>query len=236
LHFSRIHTILNTMTNRENNAPLHIFDADGTLLAGSIVERAYWELIERGVFEPSEQTIAQLHGLRDNHGSWEYIGPLIKSYIDQKREKPVRDIARIAEELAEIDQGSIFPEMKKEIEKRKAEDGAVLAIISGSPDVFVRALAKRLGFDFATGSKFYKKGRIYHPYKTHEGRDKNKHLYAKSMIRRLGSGAFIAGAYGDSMGDLTLLAHATEPCAVNPITELRTIALERDWRILDCVQ
>lgn len=224
------------MTKRCIERPLHVFDADGTLLAGSIVERAYWELIERGIFEPNDKTIAQLNGLRHNHGSWEYIGPLIDSYIEQKRGKSVKDIWRIADELAEIDQGNIFSEMRNEIARRQAEENAVLAMISGSPDVFVRALAKRLGFTFATGSKFHKKGDIYHPYKVPEARDRNKHNYAMGMVKQLGSGAFIASAYGDSMGDLSVLQIAKEPCAVNPIDELRTIALEHRWRIIDCVQ
>jgi len=39
--------------------------------------------------------------------------------------------------------------------------------------------------------------------------------------------------YSDSLNDLPLLEWATHPVATNPDARLRTIALERGWRILD---
>jgi HAD superfamily hydrolase (TIGR01490 family) len=39
--------------------------------------------------------------------------------------------------------------------------------------------------------------------------------------------------YSDSMNDLPLLEHVDHPVATNPDPRLRTIALERGWRILD---
>ena len=39
--------------------------------------------------------------------------------------------------------------------------------------------------------------------------------------------------YSDSMNDLPLLEQVDHPVATNPDARLRTLALERDWRILD---
>jgi len=39
--------------------------------------------------------------------------------------------------------------------------------------------------------------------------------------------------YSDSLNDLPLLEHVDHPVATNPDARLRTIALERGWRILD---
>lgn len=42
--------------------------------------------------------------------------------------------------------------------------------------------------------------------------------------------------YSDSMNDLPLLEHVTEPVATNPDPRLRALAIERGWRVLDLFQ
>jgi HAD superfamily hydrolase (TIGR01490 family) len=42
--------------------------------------------------------------------------------------------------------------------------------------------------------------------------------------------------YSDSMNDLPLLEHVTEPVATNPDPRLRALATERGWRVIDLFQ
>ncbi len=42
--------------------------------------------------------------------------------------------------------------------------------------------------------------------------------------------------YSDSMNDLPLLEHVTEPVATNPDPRLRALAIERGWRVIDLFQ
>ncbi len=42
--------------------------------------------------------------------------------------------------------------------------------------------------------------------------------------------------YSDSMNDLPLLEHVTEPVATNPDPRLRALGLERGWKVLDLFQ
>ncbi len=42
--------------------------------------------------------------------------------------------------------------------------------------------------------------------------------------------------YSDSMNDLSLLEHVTEPVATNPDPRLRALAIKRGWKILDLFQ
>ena len=42
--------------------------------------------------------------------------------------------------------------------------------------------------------------------------------------------------YSDSMNDLPLLEHVTEPVATNPDPRLRALAVERGWKVLDLFQ
>lgn len=51
--------------------------------------------------------------------------------------------------------------------------------------------------------------------------------------RQLGWGDVHVAFYSDSMNDLPLLEKAHEPVATNPDAQLRQIAQERGWRILD---
>jgi phosphoserine phosphatase len=42
--------------------------------------------------------------------------------------------------------------------------------------------------------------------------------------------------YSDSMNDLPLLEHVSEPVATNPDPRLRALAIERGWKVLDLFQ
>ncbi len=42
--------------------------------------------------------------------------------------------------------------------------------------------------------------------------------------------------YSDSMNDLPLLEHVTEPVATNPDPRLRALAIQRGWKVLDLFQ
>ena len=42
--------------------------------------------------------------------------------------------------------------------------------------------------------------------------------------------------YSDSMNDLPLLEHVTEPVATNPDPRLRALAIERGWKVIDLFQ
>ena len=224
------------MSERTPTQKLHAFDADGTLLKGSILDRAFWKLAENGVFELDDSLVDTLKKLRETPDSLEYIIELINAYMTQKQGQRVKDIKKVADELAEVEIDTVFPEMKQEITKRRQEAGSTLIIISGSPQVFVNALAKRLGFDFSIGSHYPTRGGLYHPHREYKGRADKKHLYTESVLRKLGRGSVLQSAYGDTMSDLSLLESAEEPAAVNPTDELRKVAVTRRWRVIDCVQ
>lgn len=211
---------------------LHVFDVDGTILPGDIVERAYWYLTESEIFNPTEETQRLLHQSAKSKERWEYMSMLIDSYIEQKAGAPRKPIREAAEDIVDQALLEIYPEMEKEINTRR-NNGDFLAIISGSPDVYIQVLKQRLGFNVATGSRFFHNRHIYHSSRPGESRSKEKHFIARKMA--LGKGAIIGAAYGDTVNDLSLLKHSSEPIAVNPQEELRNEAVKYNWRIIDCV-
>lgn len=221
---------------------LAIFDVDGTLLPDNpdeISGRAFWELNERGIFTSSDTTLEELQRLRTEYASCpnfdrqHYLTPMIIEFDKQMRNQPVKVIEKFAAEQAEHDvEELLYPEMAEEIELHR-ELGSTLGIISGSPDVFIQALKRKLGFDLATGTRHFHNRKEYHTARGVRSRGKEKHAIAEKWCRALGRGAYLAAAYGDTVNDYSLLEAAREPIVVNPKPDLAIISKERDWQVIN---
>lgn len=210
---------------------LAVFDVDGTIRPGHLVEDAFWGLTDNGTFKPSAEMTETLLRLREtDHRA--YDRALVDAYTDAKKHASVKDIKQHAEHLAMQSLAYLDDDILARIEEYR-EAGDALAMISGAPDVYVSALAKVLHFDAASGSRFYHNGHRYHPTREAEDRGNReiKPIIAQKIATRLGANGIIA-AYGDSMSDLDMLALATHPVAVHPTPELRAEALRRGWEII----
>lgn len=228
---------------------LAIFDVDGTLMPDNpdeISGRAFWELNKRGVFTSSDETLETLATLRDEYASCpnferqNYLTPMIIEFDDQMRNKPVKTIKKFAEEQAESDiEQLLYGELIDEIEYQH-DQGAALGIISGSPDVFIQALKRRLDFDYATGTRHFHNRKEYCSIRGVRSRAKEKHLIAEQWRHKLsseiGKEAIISSAYGDTMNDFTLLQEAHDPVAVNPKPDLAVEAIRRNYRLIQTQQ
>lgn len=216
------------MTERK----LAVFDVDGTIRPGSLVEDAFWQLTESGLLTPSKETIEQLISLRDlkDHG---YIWALVEAYAEAKKGVKVADIRRFAKQMAQDSIATLYPEVMARIEQHK-QAGDLLAMISGSPQVHVEALAAQLGFNAASGSRFYHNGHRYHSQRIAEDRGtrEQKPIIAQNIANRLGATGIVA-AYGDTMTDVDMLELAEHPVAVHPTAELRTHAITHGWEVID---
>jgi phosphoserine phosphatase len=88
---------------------LHVFDVDGTILPGDIVERAYWHLVESEIFKPTEDTLRLLQKSAKDKERWEYMSLLIDSYIEQKAGAPRKPIREAAEDIVDQALPEIYP-------------------------------------------------------------------------------------------------------------------------------
>lgn len=117
-------------------------------------------------------------------------------------------------------------------EHRRA--GRRVVVISSSPVEIVVPLCRYLGLDDVIGTR---------PGVDAEGRytgDIDFYAYGPGKaeaIREMAAGQDISlpdsFAYSDSVTDLPMLETVGHPVAVNPDRELRALALERDWQILE---
>lgn len=109
-----------------------------------------------------------------------------------------------------------------------------VCLVSASPEEIVRPLAEYFGIPevIATRSRVDEEGRYtgelefyaYGPAKA----DEIRHIAAREGIDLSES-----YAYSDSATDLPLLEAVGHPVAVNPDRDLKKVAVEREWEILD---
>lgn len=229
------------MERGDRNQELVVFDIDGTLMPDIPDEtsgRAFRILNDRNVLHSSEETKQELSTLYEQAKenplfTRQYHTAMFMAFDRDICGAPVRDVKRIAEEMADRDVSEhLYAELRDEIDFWR-DYGAKLAIVSGSPDVFVQALKRRLGFDMATGTRHFRQGPAFHVSREVSSRASNKHLFVEKMRLRLGDQAIVAAAYGDTMNDFSMMQMANMPVAVNPKPELHQIATDRNWEIIE---
>ncbi len=119
--------------------------------------------------------------------------------------------------------------------ERERQADALLVIASASFDLYVEAIAERLGADGVIATRAAWDGERLAP------RLDGANCHGEEKARRIGrwladsglaGGSVPLAIYSDSHADLPALQMADEPVAVRPDRRLRAIARARGWRIL----
>lgn len=115
-------------------------------------------------------------------------------------------------------------------EARAADPATGLVLASGTYRPVAEAFARRIGADEALATPLELRdgratGALAAP--TQSGEQK------AAAVRALAGGAPILAAFGDTEADVPLLAMARRAVAVAPDPQLRRIARERDWEIVE---
>lgn len=139
----------------------------------------------------------------------------------------------VAETVAEVVEPLVFAEALSIIEQHQKADRQVV-VISSSPIEIVEPLCHHLGLDnvIATRPEIDESGRFtgnieFHAY----GPGKAEAM--REMAMREDISLPDSFAYSDSVTDLPMLEAVGHPVAVNPDKELRAVAHEREWEILE---
>jgi HAD superfamily hydrolase (TIGR01490 family) len=144
--------------------------------------------------------------------------------------------ALVRETITDIIDPVIYDEALELIaEHRRA--GRRVYIISSSAEEIVRPLAEYLGVPhfIATRAKIDREGRYtgeleFYCY------GENKAIAIREHAERYGIDLSESYAYSDSVTDVPMLELVGHPNAVNPDKELRALALERGWPVLEFVR
>jgi len=116
-----------------------------------------------------------------------------------------------------------------ELVERHRERGEPVYIVSATLHEIVEQLACELGFDGAVGSTCEIVDGVYTGRSLRACHGEGK----AAAIRELGFDLAQSTAYSDSHTDLPFLEAVGHPVAVNPDRELRRLAAERGWPVLE---
>ncbi|HLU31284.1 MAG TPA: HAD-IB family hydrolase [Acidimicrobiia bacterium] len=144
------------------------------------------------------------------------------------------EVARLVEEtVEEVVAPLVYAEALTIIDEH-ARAGRNVVVVSSSPIEIVRPLCEYLGLTevIATLPEVDDEGRYtgnipFYAY----GEGKAEAMW--ELAERTGLSLEDSFAYSDSLTDLPMLEAVGHPVAVNPDRELRAIAEERDWQILE---
>ena len=143
----------------------------------------------------------------------------------------LRRIAR--DHLAEVIEPIVYDEALDLIDQHRAE-GRLIVLVSAAPVEIVEPLATHLGIDeyVATTPEIDSEGRYTGEIEfSAHGRGKAEAMSRLAQDRDIDLAA--SWAYSDSVSDLPMLEAVGHPVAVNPDRQLRRVAEERDWPVLE---
>ncbi|MBK9738773.1 MAG: HAD family hydrolase [Actinobacteria bacterium] len=138
----------------------------------------------------------------------------------------------VAETLDDIVDPIVFDEAVQLIAEHKAA-GRDVIIISSSGTEIVEPIGARLGADLAIGTQVAIENGEYTGEILFYAYGEGKAEAMRSLAEERGYDLSASYAYSDSFTDLPMLDAVGHPFAVNPDTELRKLAIEREWPILD---
>ena len=146
------------------------------------------------------------------------------------------DVAKVREIVAEtidvIIDPAVYDEAVALIEEHRAA-GRDIVIISSSGTEVVEPIGERLGVDVAIGTQLVVEAGRYTGEILFYAYGEGKAQAMRDLAEERGYDLGQSYAYTDSVTDLPMLDIVGHPTAVNPDAELRRVATERGWPIVD---
>lgn len=155
-----------------------------------------------------------------------YMSDLVKGWDVAK----VREI--VAETIDVIIDPAVYDEAVALIEEHRSA-GRDIVIISSSGTEVVEPIGERLGADVAIGTQLVVEDGRYTGEILFYAYGEGKAQAMRDLADERGYDLAASYAYTDSVTDLPMLDIVGHPTAVNPDAELRRIATERAWPVVD---
>jgi HAD superfamily hydrolase (TIGR01490 family) len=192
------------------------FYRGGLISRSDVIRSAYAQFI----FLASGADHDQMDSMR------RYMSALVTGWEVAK----VREI--VAETIDVIIDPTVYDEAVALIEEHRAA-GRDVVIISSSGTEVVEPIGERLGADLAIGTQLVVEDGRYTGEILFYAYGEGKADAMRDLASERGYDLARCYAYTDSATDLPMLEAVGHPTAVNPDSELRRVAIERDWPLLD---
>ncbi|MGH2933748.1 MAG: HAD family hydrolase [Gaiellaceae bacterium] len=138
----------------------------------------------------------------------------------------------VAEAMEPVLRPLVYSEPLHLVEQHR-ERGDSVYIVSATLQEIVQAIADDLGFDGALGTVCEVRDGAYTGKALRALHAENKATCVRELADARGFDLAECTAYSDSHTDVPLLEAVGRPVAVNPDRELRRIAVERDWPVIE---
>lgn len=212
------------------------FDLDGTLIPGSANIPLAKAAFKHGLMPKRDLAVDLVRGLSFLlvGASDERSATVRDSILRRVAGHQASEVATLADDFLDDLVATVRPDMSQTL-RRHAAAGHHTVLISASPTEIVQRFAAAVGMSYGAGtsSAVDEQGRytgeLAGPFCYKEGK--------AEVVRELADahGYVLADsyAYSDSISDLPMMSIVGHPVAVNPDPELRRLALERGWQVVE---
>ncbi len=228
------------LTNRIRAAPdgpeiAAIFDYDGTVISGFSAEAFYRKRFTDFDIGPEEAVkllVAAAKGVKSERDFAEFLSLSLKPWQGKREE----EIAELGEKLFKEQIGArLHTEVWQLVAEHQAK-GHTVVLASSATRFQADPMARDLGADHVLCTGVQSKDGVL------TGRPEGVPLWGEgkaSAVRKLAANQRLtlerSFGYSNGAEDVPLLASVGHPVAVAPDDELRRLAGERDWPVLECV-
>jgi len=200
------------------------FDIDGTLHRNSLMIEHFRKLVRYEVIDPR----LWHSGVKYTYTEWrkrernyeDYMLELIDIYVEALRGHRKEDLEFISQQVIKLN-GDIVYRYTRDRIKWHREEGHKVFFISGSPNFLVSRMAEKFGADAYRGARYLtdEEGRFTgEVIPMWDSVSKNRAL--KELVNEYQLDLEKSFAYGDTIGDLSMLKKVGNPIAINPTAEL----------------
>lgn len=221
---------------------LAAFDVDGTLLKGHV-----WSgIIKYHRQQRSKRLFLWLFALIHyplwflaKFGLWDeeqfrtkWMEDFCGIFKGSKREEMRAILSHVLEEELERDIRADLLEILKE---HQAENHLVI-LVSGTFEELLRLLGEKIGVEHVLGTRVeFREGRCTGRVRGSACMGSEKVRRIQELIEEMGVEVDLPSSYSyaDSISDLPILEVVGNPVAVNPDQELKSLAQERGWKIIE---
>lgn len=209
-----------------------IFDIDGTIFRGSLMEAHYNELVEYGLI-PLTTHVNDVLPLRKAHADRKlsydsYLGKLVDVYTEALTTVKISNSEFAADQVIAKHGDQLYTYAERMIAQHK-QSGHQIIFVSGSPTFLVSRLAEKLGADLWFGTDYLTKNGYYTGQVIPMWDSASKQFQLGRLVDNYGIDLGESYAYGDTNGDFGMLSKVGHPVAVNPSAELLTKLRESDF-------
>lgn len=215
------------------------FDIDGTLVRESLMIEHFkkllrYEVLDEALWHTSIRT--KFENWQKRRGNYDdYMLELAAIYMKSMKGLDRAKMEFITNQVVDLKGDRVYMFTRNRIEWHKNQGHAVI-FVSGSPDYLVKKMAQRYGITDYRGTRYLVDendqftGEIEQMWDAESKRGAIDRFVEKYTIDLASS-----FAYGDTMGDLSMLQLVGNPFAINPSRELLT-HLAGDAELRDRVQ